>query len=266
MEKGYRQPPISLPQRAYLITDSLSQGTKMIVTFLLILTAFFLVLTTWIVLGLEVVYLFVLTIIFLIIYGPLVVWYLSKMRNLQSQWIEWKGDYNSDMYSLIFNTTVPKGNTTGEKVLSLASMVFPEMRDDYIRFSLEPLAHIKYYLAKLRKSKELTRRTNYKAKPDYNLDVVFGTLAGYFIIKEFKDNVVTVEDLRYLIDVLNNNFKAKFRRGTGILSTICVAKEYDKHFLNRESLEKIMTEEIKADFFIDLVVEEDVGYSVLWVD
>jgi hypothetical protein len=191
------------------------------------------------------------------------------MRNFNKQLEEWKEDYVVDMYSLIFNTTIPKGNTTGERILSLASMVFPQMRKDYIKYSLSVRLHIKYYLAKLRKFKGghiPSMSLNYRAKPDYNLDVMFKTLEGYLIIKEFKDRVVAVDDLSYLIKIITSNFKAKFSRGTDVFTVICVAKEYDEPFLNRKSLEKIMTEDLETDFGIGLIVEENIGYSVLWVD
>ena len=44
-----------------------------------------------------------------------------------------------------------------------------------------------------------------------------------------------------------------------------MAKDYDPSFLNRESLETLMKRDLKANFKIDLIVEEKAGYSVLRV-
>jgi hypothetical protein len=53
---------------------------------------------------------------------------------------------------------------------------------------------------------------------------------------------------------------------TEIFRVICVAKSYEHNFMNRESLERLMTEDLNANFPVDLIVEEEIGYSVLWVD
>jgi hypothetical protein len=269
MQKEDQQPYLSLPQRAYLIADSLNEGARF-------LAIMFGGLTLYILIGLYFFFfendseaLVFFTILFYVIFTPFIIWKLVKMRNFNKQLEEWKEDYVVDMCSLIFNTTIPKGKTTGEKILSLASMVFPQMRKDYIKYSLSVRLHIKYYLTKFRKFNGghiPSMSLNYLAKPDYDLDVVFRTLEGYLVIKGFRDRVVTVDDLNYLIEIIASNFKAKFSRGTGVFAVICVAKEYDEPFLNRRSLEKIMTEDLKTDFGIDLIVEEDIGYSVLWID
>lgn len=46
-------------------------------------------------------------------------------------------------------------------------------------------------------------------------------------------------------------------RDIHIFRTICVAKDYDASFLNRDSLEKLMTKDFKANFKIDLLVEDE---------
>ena len=42
---------------------------------------------------------------------------------------EWDEDYLESAYILIFDTTIPKGDSTGEKVFNLAKL-FPELRAD----------------------------------------------------------------------------------------------------------------------------------------
>lgn len=267
MQREEQQSSLSLPQRAYVISDSLNEGAKLIGAILAVLTLYILLGLYFFFIEADRESLVILIALFYVLFTPFIIWWLIKMHSFNKHLEEWKDDYINDMYSLIFNITVPKGNTTGERILSLASMVFPQMRKDYIKFSIDPLDHVKYYFTKFRKSKEhiISKSLNYKATPDYDLDVAFETLGGYLIVKEFRDKVVTIDDLRYLIGILTSNFKGKFRRGTNILTVICVAKEYDESFLNRESLERIMTEVLEPDFEIDLIVEEDIGYNVLWV-
>ena len=52
---------------------------------------------------------------------------------------------------------------------------------------------------------------------------------------------------------------------TDIFRILIVSKNYDELFLNRESLERIMLEEIDTNVKIDLIVKENIGYSVLWI-
>lgn len=92
----------------------------------------------------------------------------------------------------------------------------------------------------------------------YVLDVAYKTDEGYFIVKDFKDQIVAPEDLRQLTRIVKEKFTRIFR-------VICVAKAYDESFLNKVTLEKQMTKELKANFKIDLILEEKVGYSVLWI-
>lgn len=89
-------------------------------------------------------------------------------------------------------------------------------------------------------------------------------MGGYFIVKDFKDKIVTTDDLKDLVKIISSKFKNKYRR-TDVFRCICVAKNYDQSFFDRESLELQMTQQLKTKFPIDLVVEENIGYSVLWV-
>ena len=54
---------------------------------------------------------------------------------------------------------------------------------------------------------------------------------GYFIVKDFKDKVVTPEDLRHLAKILGRKFRNLDTLATprvDIFRVICVAKAYDK--------------------------------------
>jgi hypothetical protein len=97
----------------------------------------------------------------------------------------------------------------------------------------------------------------------YTFDVVLKTENGYFIVKDFRDKVVTLQDLRQLIQIIRNKFKDKYQQ-SNVLRVISVAKQYNQPFLERESLERIMKYELKIKK-IDLIVQEQLGYSVLWI-
>jgi hypothetical protein len=113
----------------------------------------------------------------------------------------------------------------------------------------------------------ISESMNYKVSSDYSVELALRTSDGYFIVKEFKDKVVSLEDLKHLVKLLSRKFRDidAIPPSVDIFRVIVVAKAYDESFLNRETLEKRMTTELKANFKIDLILEEQTGYSVLWV-
>ena len=70
--------------------------------------------------------------------------------------------------------------------------------------------------------------------------------------------------LNFLLQKAKSKYKDKHMR-TDIFRILIVSKNYDELFLNRESLERIMLEEIDTNVKIDLIVKENKGYSVLWI-
>jgi hypothetical protein len=116
---------------------------------------------------------------------------------------------------------------------------------------------------RFRKSEQepIPRTFDYKGK-SYSVDLALKTEEGYFIVKVFGDDIVSIENLRDLVEAVGSKVKNKYQR-TDVFRLVCVAKEYSQTFLN--SLEEIKTKQLKSNFGTDLLVQEKVGYSVLWV-
>lgn len=151
----------------------------------------------------------------------------------------WYHDYLRQTYTLIFETTVPKGRTTGEQILNLAKIVFPELRVKYPR-SLPSVEK--------RKTEGMTK--------SLSVDMAIKTVEGYFFIKDFKDKVAKEDDVDRLIQKIQDKHLPIFR-------IICVAKKYDKAFIqsvHRTSRELGSKEPALG---VDLLIKEKVGYSVL---
>jgi hypothetical protein len=201
----------------------------------------------------------------------ILVYFLFRGPSAYKKLEEWNEDYLEETYTIVFNTTVPEGDSTGEKVFNLARAVFPELASDYVRLAAGTQDKIKlYFKKKLGRLQPLniSQSLNYKINPTYSVDLALKLpLEGYFIVKDFKEKVVTIDELNYLAKTISGKFKDKYHPlRVDVFRAICVAKHYDASFLNRESLERLMKEDLKAKFDIDLLVEEKVGYSVLWVD
>ncbi|MGC1134804.1 MAG: hypothetical protein WA941_18395 [Nitrososphaeraceae archaeon] len=250
--------PLSLPQQAYVLANSLRSIIRNLTIFFVGIIAYF---SLGIILN-DPLFWLVASIILL---SPFLIAMIIKSRRIYGELNTWNKEYLQSSYTLIFDTTIPKGNTTGEKVLNLASLIFPQLRADYIDY---------YYTSNFLKSlfkrksarawkEKLYSSLNYRVGQEYNLDVALKTLEGYFIVKDFGDSILSVENLKELIEIVGNKFRDKYRQ-LDVFRIIVVAKEYDQPFLNRESLEQMMRGELgKMD--IDLVVQEQVGYTVLWI-
>ena len=69
-----------------------------------------------------------------ILASPFLIWLLIKSHSFYRELKVWNDQYLQNAYVLVFDTTVPKGNSTAEKVLSLTSLIFPQLRADYIDY------------------------------------------------------------------------------------------------------------------------------------
>lgn len=202
----------------------------------------------------------------LIVFTPFLVWYFSRAVKYYKRFKSWKQDYLEQSYILIFNTTIPKGNSIGERILNLSKNIFPELSPDYVESLPNYTDHLRYIIKKKWSKTEdnsIAKNMNYNIN-SYILDAAIRTERGYFIVKVFKDKIVTIDDIKQLIQIVTGKFKDKYGRHF-IFRLICVAKKYEEQFNNRSSLEQLMVNEIKTKFPIDLIIEEDIGYSVLWI-
>jgi hypothetical protein len=266
INNDYDELSLSLSQRAYILADSLRETTH---------TLFYLFIGIMIYVSFGVpeayadnpdidFFRFWITFI-IIIFSVTLMWYYIKARRLYKNFKKWNEDYLEQAYTLIFDTTLPKGNTTGEKILNLARAIFPELRSDYRHFSPDFTDHLTVFLKRKiskKQNQKISDFLNYSTG-SYSFDVALKTKNGYFIVKDFKDKVVTLQDLRQLIQIIHSKFRNTYQQ-SNVLRVICVAKLYDQPFLKRGSLERTMKYELKTKK-IDLIVQEQVGYSVLWI-
>jgi hypothetical protein len=262
------QSTLSLSQRAYVIVKSLRGASRWLLR-LVIGVLFFNILSMIAWLNATSIatqnLVFVSLVISIAISAYVFGWFVIKAPHAYRKLQEWDEDYLESAYILIFDTTIPKGSSTGEKVFNLSKLVFPELRSDLYISPLDKPTFPSFVKALLSKRK-ITRNTihadiseslNYTID-SYVLDVAYKTDEGYFIVKDFKDKIVTPEDLRQLTRIAKEKFTRIFR-------VICVAQAYDESFMDKVRLDKQMIKELKANFKIDLILEEKVGYSVLWI-
>jgi hypothetical protein len=194
--------------------------------------------------------------------------FLKVGPNAYKKLDEWNEDYLEQTYVLIFDTTIPQGANTGEKILNLARVIFPELTSGYKSQGLWNRTKLFFRRRQGRyEHTAISQITNNKIDSEYSVDLILKTPEGHFVVKDFKDSVVTVDVLRELIERLSRKFRIiqSIPPRTNIFRVICVGKTYDQRFLDG-GLEKLMKRELKRNFKMDLILEEKVGYSILWVD
>jgi len=144
-------------------------------------------------------------------------------------------------YLVNFETSVPEGETRVEKILNEAIHVFPTLKEVQ------------------RKAKLKQTKIPYKLDQKINgetIDGIVSTKKGDFIVK-FYDKTVSESDLKNLIKTFSKSHDKIFR-------VLCVAKDYDED-LQSNKLVGIM-DKIPKYFKLDLIFEEEHGYSMLWID
>jgi hypothetical protein len=159
--------------------------------------------------------------------------YKKELKEIESQLIR-------QSYLVNFETSIPEGATRIDKILSHSSLVFPELQ--------QPLKRAKP------EDKKLPYKANQTIRNDV-MDVVVSTKKGDFIVKFFGN--VSLKTLEEFADNLSKSGKKIFR-------VLCVAKNFDEE-LQSSQLSSIM-QKLNLDFDMDLIFEEDQGYSMLWIN
>ena len=257
-------------QRAYLIGNTLKRTSDTLSVIL-----FFLV-------GIAILSLFIegitLAAFETIIFSPFMILIYFRLRRINKQLNQWIQEYMKNTYVLVFNTIIPKGNSTSEKIFNLSKQVFPELQENYSKFyTIDKIGHlaIRLFFTKLMGKKTVrivTDEVNSKIDNDKNyVGLAIKTLEGYFIVKEFKEKILTLDELGNFLKIIDTKINrqkikkiGKFNVNSKIFRLVILAKNYDEEFLKRDSLERIMTEELKINFKVDLIMEDNTGYTVLW--
>ena len=171
----------------------------------------------------------------------LFVWVTYRGKSHTQEFESIERQFIRQSYLVNFETSVPEGESRVEKILNEAIHVFPTLKEIQRK-------------AKLKQSK-----IPYKIDQKINgetIDGIVSTNKGDFIVK-FYEKTVTESDLKNLVELLSKSREKIFR-------VLCVAKDYDES-LQSNKLVGIM-DAIPKYYKLDLIFEEEYGYSMLWID
>jgi len=190
----------------------------------------------------------------LFIYIFLVAWRKSDLRKILNEYIR-------QNYFLSIQTLVPKGKNSLEKFMSIAVNVFPSIKKE-IKESTD--GEISW------------ENTHDKKLPDeYKFDISLKTLDGKFLLKYFP-NGVKFEDVEKLVKIGRKNYTED-----EVLRFVCLAPKFDEMFFTdelNEKMEKLIPSKpkeyktllasgiVKEWIKVDLILERENGYSIIWID
>ncbi len=154
----------------------------------------------------------------------------TELESIERQFIR-------QSYLVNFETSIPEGDTKVGKILNQASLVFPALK----------------YIQQKKSANKIKLNVQVNG---YAIDAIVPTKKGDFIVKFF-DNVVTYDEIKSLCEKLS---KSRVR----IYRVLCIAKDFQQE-LQTPKLVDLM-DELTTYFKVDLIFEEEQGYSMLWID
>jgi hypothetical protein len=192
--------------------------------------------------------------IFATIFAFFLVLTLWKGRRLSNEINDWERAYLDQYFVLTFETNTPIGSTNGEKVFNMAQTVFPELRQ--------------------KDGKSARWQGTVTGKDNYNFDCFQTTgesSTRLFVAKQFEKGVtIDMKKLQEMCDIVTESkkistLKDKIRNleRIKIFRIVCVANEYDQSLLDDFKREELMG--ILSKYPLDLIIDRDGTYSVLWV-
>jgi hypothetical protein len=159
--------------------------------------------------------------------------YKKELKEIENQLIR-------QSYLVNFETSIPEGESRVDKILNHSALVFPELQ--YLIRRAKP------------ENKKLPYKLNQHIRNDV-VDIIVSTKRGDFVVKFF-DNL-SFKTLQEFTENLSKSGKMIFR-------VLCVAKNFDDQ-MQSSQLSTLM-QQLDLDFDIDLIFEEEQGYSMLWIN
>lgn len=168
------------------------------------------------------------------------IWLVLKGRAVNNELKELKSQYIRQSYFMNFEMSVPQGNTRAAKFFNTALNVFPELKSKY------------------EQTKKKGKKYNYEKKfkiGKYELDMMLPTTSGDIYVKFFEK--LGFEDLKEAAKKVGGEFNENDR-------LICIANRFEMKFDDKNFEEKM--DEIDRKFRLDLIQEDEKGYTVIWID
>jgi|APSaa5957512535_1039671.scaffolds.fasta_scaffold07363_6 hypothetical protein len=186
--------------------------------------------------------------------GKLFLKIITKGRKQQKELLEIQSHLIRRSYLMNFELVEPEiiikeGDSKLEKMMNHLSFVFPEI-DRINKKRIKKAKSVEKYASKFKRKMHFLR----------NYDLGIKTSTGWYVV-QFYENLVKFEDVEKIVKKFTLE---KTLSGAEIQRIIIVGKEFDSSF-KREQLSEKMTL-LKRKIHVDIILEEEFGYSTIWID
>lgn len=197
----------------------------------------------------------ILTLVFWLplVNGRLFIKIITKGRKLQRELLTIQNSLVRRSYVMNFELIEPEivikdGNPRLEKIMNHLSFVFPEI-DRVNKKRIKKKISVEKYANKFKRKLHFLR----------NYDLSIKTSIGWYII-QFYENMVKFDD----VEEITKKFSFEKTIGTEIQRVLIIGKEFDSSF-EKEEISKKM-DSLKRKIRLDIISENEYGYSTIWID
>ena len=178
------------------------------------------------------------------------VWFLSNQKT-HRELLQIHSSFIHRSYVTMFEFVRPEGETKVDKLFNHLSLVFPEVEKFKKRLD--------------KKQKKFSEREESLLYPKTETADTWDleTATGTFLLVIFK-TTVKWEDVEKMIKVNSRDQNVEKLIGGNIMRIIYLADEYDSFFETGDFISKM--KETKRKFKLDLIKEDNLGYSTIWID
>tara|TARA_Y100000590_G_scaffold462778_1_gene627794 strand:- start:2256 stop:3092 length:837 start_codon:yes stop_codon:yes gene_type:complete len=188
--------------------------------------------------------------------------FLRKRRELQYKFLKIQSELIRRSYLLNFELEEFEGTSRIDKIFNHLCLVFPQVNE------IKKKRIKKGFRSFDEQSDSSWSRFRRKVFFLRRYDLAVRTSTGYFIVKIVEDENFKFKDVEDEINSLQRQLKIEsFGMGSGndiVSRFVFLSRHYDDSFSKDDLREKMKS--IKRSFFVDLIKEDDYGYSTIWID
>jgi len=191
--------------------------------------------------------------------------YLKKRKATKQGFAKVQSSLVRRAYILNFELEESEGVSQTDKIFNHLSLVFPQVdqikkrriKNGYTSIDQPPKFILKRWLR--------NNKVNRYVYGEFDLSV--NTPSGIFLVKITNEKVLTFEDIESTVKEIRKKMKIT---GLGIESKgeidrlIFLTKSFDETISKKELNEKIKN--LKRDYRIDIIKEDEYGYSTIWIN
>ena len=189
--------------------------------------------------------------------GGMLVWGYTKGNSRRKELRKLVRDYVTQSYYFTFSASTHGKDEIAEDFFNIAEGVFPELQREELKNFKKTGKEWEIPSITIADAVYEVKTQNKESLKDYKFDICAKTDDGFFVIKEFKKDQVSYEDIHEAIWIAANNIPEKRK---GIFRMVCLANSFSKDAVDgHKDLEKSTKRKVP----LDLIGVREKGFSVV---